>query len=62
MTIADLLNRQDVFAPRHLGPTEYEVASMLAELDLPSLDALIESTVPASIRIAQALATPPAAG
>jgi glycine dehydrogenase len=40
---------QNDFASRHIGPAPREVDAMLAALHLPSLDALIEQTVPASI-------------
>jgi glycine dehydrogenase len=38
------------FAARHIGPSPSEVGSMLDSLGVPSLDALIDQTVPASIR------------
>ncbi|MCS6920913.1 MAG: aminomethyl-transferring glycine dehydrogenase [Elioraea sp.] len=38
------------FASRHIGPDEGEIAAMLAELGLPSLEALIERAVPRAIR------------
>jgi glycine dehydrogenase len=38
------------FANRHIGPSPADVAAMLAALGLPSLDALIDETVPDSIR------------
>jgi len=37
------------FASRHIGPSPREVDAMLTALGVPSLDALIEQTVPASI-------------
>jgi len=40
----------DTFVHRHIGPDEAEVAEMLAVLGYPSLDALIEATVPPQIR------------
>ena len=43
------LNR-DNFASRHIGPTNKEIGSMLRELGLESLDALIDTTVPKNIR------------
>jgi glycine dehydrogenase len=50
----------DSFIPRHIGPSDAEVRAMLAALGLPSLDALIDATVPANIRLSRALALPPA--
>jgi len=38
------------FASRHIGPSSADVDAMLAAVNAPSLDALIEQTVPASIR------------
>jgi glycine dehydrogenase len=58
----DVLAPIDAFAPRHLGPSEDEVRRMLATLGVPSLDALIDETVPASIRLRRPLALPSAGG
>jgi len=41
----------DTFPRRHLGPSEVEVAEMLAALGYGSLDDLSDATVPASIRV-----------
>lgn len=46
----------DTFVRRHLGPRDHEIAEMLGTLDLDSLEALIDATVPASIRAAEPLA------
>src|SRR5688500_8616691 len=51
----------DRFAERHIGPDADQVRSMLQTLGCASLDALIEETVPASIRTARPLEVPPAA-
>src|SRR5262245_52594030 len=40
----------DTFPERHLGPSRSDVAEMLEVIGVPSLDALIDETVPASIR------------
>ena len=37
------------FVDRHVGPDERDVEAMLASLGYPSLDALIQATVPAAI-------------
>jgi glycine dehydrogenase len=50
----------DSFIPRHIGPSDADVRTMLAALGYPSLDALIDATVPANIRLARPLALPPA--
>jgi len=51
-----LLEPSDTFPRRHIGPSDDDVATMLAELGLDSLDALIDATVPASIRNKKPLA------
>ena len=48
----------DSFIPRHNGPSEADVKSMLATLGYASLDALIDATVPANIRLPGPLALP----
>ena len=52
----------DTFVRRHIGPTEADVHEMLAALSLPSLDALIETTVPTDIRLKSALTVPSSRG
>jgi glycine dehydrogenase len=54
------LEQQDAFIGRHIGPSADEAAAMLAELGVDSLSALIDETVPGSIRVKQpiALGTP----
>ncbi len=49
------LRPSDAFLPRHVGPTDTDVAAMLGELGLDSLDELIRQTVPATIRRDRAL-------
>ena len=44
------------FIPRHIGPTEADVRAMLELLGYDSLDALIDATVPAGIRLRRPLA------
>ncbi len=51
----------DAFAARHNSPADADIAKMLAVLGQPSLDALIDATVPAGIRFNRALDLPPAA-
>jgi glycine dehydrogenase len=48
----------DTFAPRHIGPRGDEVAAMLEEVGSPSLDALIDEVIPASIRLKKPLDLP----
>jgi glycine dehydrogenase len=46
---------------RHIGPSPGEMAAMLAVVGAPTLEALIDETVPASIRQKAALSWPPLA-
>jgi glycine dehydrogenase len=50
----------DQFAFRHIGPTPAEISDMLATLGYDSLDALVDATVPESIRLRRPLAVPSA--
>ena len=43
------------FIPRHIGPTDADVAAMLELVGYDSLDALIDATVPAGIRLQRPL-------
>jgi glycine dehydrogenase len=49
------LKHPDRFVLRHIGPSEAETKEMLKELGLSSLDALVDETVPATIRMTHAL-------
>src|SRR5258708_1026850 len=46
------------FVPRHIGPSPSDVQQMLDVLGVTSLDALIDATVPESIRLRRPLAIP----
>ena len=46
----------DSFVPRHVGPSEADVASMLDTLGYATLDALIDATIPEAIRLRTPLA------
>ncbi len=48
----------DQFVNRHNGPSEQDVQDMLHKIDAPSLDALIDQTIPSAIRLKQPLALP----
>jgi glycine dehydrogenase len=50
------LNLADTFVHRHIGPTDADVEEMVATLGLQSLDALIDASVPADIRMRRPLA------
>jgi glycine dehydrogenase len=50
----------DPFVSRHVGPRASSIAAMARALDVPSLDALIDEVVPASIRLRRTLDLPAA--
>jgi len=54
------LPHPDRFVHRHLGPSETETREMLEVLEVPSLEALVDQTVPASIRLKRSLDIPAA--
>jgi glycine dehydrogenase len=56
------LEHPDAFVRRHVGPSDEEVKEMLGVVGYPTLDALVEATVPAAIRLRKPLALPPARG
>ena len=57
--LAELLEER--FDRRHVGPDDADIAAMLAAVGHDSLDALVETAVPAAIRTLDALDLPPAA-
>ncbi len=54
----EALHYHDEFVDRHIGPSDEQIRTMLTALDLESLDALVEKTVPESISLKQPLALP----
>jgi glycine dehydrogenase len=50
----------EAFVDRHIGPRDADIAAMLGELGLASLDALVEAAVPDAIRMDGDLDLPPA--
>lgn len=52
------LQQTDDFIHRHIGPSPSDIAEMLQTVNAKSLDDLIDSTVPASIRLEQPLTLP----
>ncbi len=58
MPQSNFLEPNDTFVPRHIGPTEPDIQEMLAALSLPSLEALVEATVPSDIRLQASLTVP----
>ncbi|MCW9027334.1 MAG: hypothetical protein OQJ80_00235, partial [Kangiella sp.] len=50
------LQQSDDFIRRHLGPREDEIQEMLQELNLSSLDDLVEKAVPLKIQVDAPLA------
>ncbi|MEW5879990.1 MAG: aminomethyl-transferring glycine dehydrogenase [Pseudomonadota bacterium] len=57
MTLTEL-EQHDAFIARHVGPDEAEIAQMLKVVSQPSLEALVDAIVPASIKLAEPLALP----
>ncbi|MFT4702357.1 MAG: glycine dehydrogenase, partial [Bradymonadia bacterium] len=60
MSVRATLERSDRFVDRHIGPRDEQVADMLSTIGSASVDALIDATVPAPIRMASALQLPEA--
>lgn len=60
--ILDLTHPLDTFARRHLGSTDEQVQQMLRVIGFDSIDALIDATVPASIRLEKPLQIGPEQG
>ena len=56
--VENAIPNADSFVPRHVGPDERDVAEMTKFLGLPSLDALIDATVPSKIRMRHPLELP----
>ena len=54
-----LAETQNDFASRHIGPVPGDVAKMLDAVGVSSLDELMESTVPAGIRLTEPMDLPP---
>jgi glycine dehydrogenase len=62
MSQPNFLDPNDTFVPRHIGPTTADIQEMLAALSLPSLEALVEATVPSDIRLQGSLTVPSSRG
>ena len=56
----DALEMRDDFASRHIGPTPKDVESMLEVIGVPTIQDLLDRTVPASIRHDEPLTLDPA--
>src|SRR6266849_2908590 len=48
------------FKSRHIGPDQAEQDAMLRAIGVPTVDALIEQTIPSGIRFTKGLSLPPA--
>src|ERR1700742_3331017 len=59
---ANFLAHPDQFPRRHIGPDEAQTREMLALLERPSLDALIDEAVPKQIRLPRSLQLPAGRG
>jgi glycine dehydrogenase len=62
MQASALLGPSDTFVSRHIGPSEDEIQAMLAVVGASSLDALIDQSIPRSIRTQKPLSIGPARG
>ncbi len=56
--VEEVLGLEDQFVNRHVDPTSEEIDQMLKALGFSSLDALIDETVPSSIRLQKPLDLP----
>src|SRR5919206_4377501 len=56
--VENAIPHAESFVPRHVGPDERDVAEMVKFLGFPSLDALIDATVPRKIRMRRPLDIP----
>ncbi len=56
----DAIEMRDDFATRHIGPTPQDIGAMLEVIGVPTLQDLLDRTVPASIRDDEPLALGPA--
>jgi glycine dehydrogenase len=54
-----LLSPSDAFIQRHVAPSATDIQQMLAALGYDSLEAMIDDTIPAAIRLAEPLKLPP---
>ncbi len=57
-----MLGPSDTFVHRHIGPSPDDIEKMLSLIGCKSLDALVEETVPAEIRLKQSLKIGPPRG
>ena len=57
---SEVQNARRTFADRHLGPNGKDLVKMLKQLELDSLDTLIEQTVPPAIHLTRPLQLPEA--
>jgi glycine dehydrogenase len=60
--LAELAALEDSFVPRHVAPTEADIATMLHAVGAESLEALASQTVPGAIRIPPLQGLPEAIG
>ena len=61
-TPSELLRPTDTFVRRHLGAGTQDITAMLESIGAPSIDALVDDTVPAAIRLQGGLDIGPARG
>ncbi len=53
-----VLPSTDLFARRHIGPSDRDLTAMLAALGMDTLDALVDATIPPNLRTVRALDLP----
>ena len=58
----EVLKPSDTFVQRHIGPRDADIPQMLATLGCDSLDALVDDTIPAPIRLNRPLKLGPPRG
>ena len=58
--LAPRTSNRDAFQHRHIGPNAAAQDEMLRAIGVPSLDALIDQTIPSGIRFSEGLDLPPA--
>ena len=56
LNMAEILQHPDIFASRHIGPSQAEWKEMLERVGVGSLEELMNATVPASIRLEKPMA------
>jgi glycine dehydrogenase len=56
--MSNIMDTSGEFIPRHIGPSEADQQRMLAAIESPTLEALMQEVVPANIRMTRELNLP----